>query len=601
MLSHLQLWFGGFDAVVRWLLAPLALIFVLSGVDDLAVDAAWLFATIRSAIRKRQLAGAVQIAESKPLRVAILVPLWREHEVIGRMLEHNIASIRYPDYHFFVGAYPNDQLTQDAVRAASDRFPNVHLAICPHDGPTSKGDCLNWIYQHLSLYEERHAVRFEIVVTHDAEDLIHPEELACIHSYAARYDFVQIPVLALETPFWNLTHGVYCDEFAENHSRDMVVRSEFGCFVPGAGVGTGYRRDALAKLAEASSNRVFEPLALTEDYENGLRLHRLGCSQVFVPLARHHAFAAGRGDAGFIATREYFPRRFRAALRQRTRWVTGICLQGWERFGWKGRAREVYWLWRDRKGLIGSPLGLIANTVFAYGLATSIWTRVPPIDARLALSTLALQVFRIAVRMACAGRVYGPLFAIGVPIRAIYANALNASATVWAIARFAVAKARGRPLVWIKTDHAYPSRATLLDHRRKLGEILAGSGYLSDEAVAAGLATCPAGVRLGEHLIAQGLLDERALYEALSLQQGLPVAHVSSSEVPARLARLLPARVTHKWRVLPFRIAEGALFVASPEIPPPNMHEALRTFTSLEIRFHLITPSEFHRAATVLY
>ncbi len=76
-------------------------------------------------------------------------------QVIGRMLEHNLASIRYPDYHIFAGAYPNDAL--DAGRRARgrcDRFPNVHLALCPHDGPTSKADCLNWIYQRLSARGE---------------------------------------------------------------------------------------------------------------------------------------------------------------------------------------------------------------------------------------------------------------------------------------------------------------------------------------------------------------------------------------------------------------------------------------------------------------
>ena len=109
-------------------------------------------------------------------------------------------------------------------------------------------------------------------MTHDAEDLIHPEELRWINYYAARFDFIQTPVLALRTPFFALTHGVYCDEFAEYHTRDMAVRPLLGGFVPSSGVGTGYRRDALDKLARSAANKIFEPEALTEDYENGLRL-----------------------------------------------------------------------------------------------------------------------------------------------------------------------------------------------------------------------------------------------------------------------------------------------------------------------------------------
>ena len=433
------------------------------------------------------------------------------------MLEHNLAALRYANYHIFAGAYPNDSPTEDAVLSVTDRFPNVHLARCPHDGPTSKADCLNWIYQHVCLFEEQTNQRFDLIVTHDAEDLIHPEELLWMNAYAEHYDFIQIPVLALPTPLKAVTHGVYCDEFAENHSRDMVVRSGFGCFVPGSGVGTAYRRTALEKLALSASNLVFEPTALTEDYDIGLRLHRLGCSQVFVPLTRTKT-----KSVDFVATREFFPQNWRAALRQRTRWVTGIALQGWERFGWRGSRAEIYWLWRDRKGLIGSPLGVIANIIFFYGIATALWMRASPTVARLSSIALAFQLLRIGVRMGCVARVYGVAFSMGVPIRIFYANFLNAAATFGAVVRYLTARAQKLPLRWLKTDHAYPSRAVLLAHKRRLGEILVGSGQVTASALRQALETRPSGVRLGAQLVRLGHLQEMQLYEALSLQQGCP-------------------------------------------------------------------------------
>ena len=515
--------------------------------------------------------------------------------MIARMLEHNLAALRYANYHFFAGAYANDDATQDAVRSVADRFPNVHLAACPHDGPTSKADCLNWIYQHVGLFEERTNQRFDLIVTHDAEDLIHPEELRVMNAYAGRYDFIQIPVLALQTPLAALTHGVYCDEFAEYHSRDMVVRSEFGCFVPSAGVGTGYRREALEKLAASEANRVFEPTALTEDYENGLRLHRLGCSQVFVPLTRTKG---PRPD--FIATRELFPHNWKAALRQRTRWVTGIALQSWERFGWRGSAGEVYWLWRDRKGLIGSPLSVLANAIFFYGLATALWTRATPLGARLSVAALAFQLLRLGVRMGCVARIYGVGFSLGVPARVFYANLLNAAATFGALYQYLSARLRHRPLVWLKTDHAYPTRATLLAHRRRLGEILVGSGKVTAAALRHALETRPSGVRLGAQLVRLGHLRENDLYEALSLQQGLPLARLGPDDVERNSVRVLPSAVARNWRVLPFRVADGRLFVAGPDLPSPEMNAALRTFTALEIRFHLVTPSDYNSLTRAL-
>jgi adsorption protein B len=583
-------WLQPVDRAVLWALAPLALAILISGLDDLVIDVAWATEWIRKKLQPQAdlfPPGPRQL-ESAPLRrIAIMIPLWQEHKVIARMLEHALATIRYPGYHIFAGAYPNDELTQNAIRTVAHRFPNVHLALCPHDGPTSKADCLNWIYQHLGIYEEQTAGRFDLVVTHDAEDLIHPDELHWINFYSARYDFIQTPLRAM-------THGIYCDEFAEYHTRDMPVRTLLGGFLPGAGVGTGYRRRALEKLAGTNSNRLFEPEALTEDYENGLKMFRLGCSQAFIPILR------AAGPRNFVATREYFPQTWRSALRQRTRWVMGIALQGWQRHGWGRNPGETYWLWRDRKGLIASPLGVAANAAFVYGVATAIWSRVPPLAARLVYATVALQLLRLIVRIACVSRIYGPWFALGVPLRAVYANLLNFSATMLGIARYLTARIMHQDLVWLKTDHSFPSRATLLDHSRKLGEILVSSGYLSSAALRAALAAKPPGLRLGEHLLRSGQLNEAGLYDCLSLQRGLPFSDPDPAAIRPAIARAIPEHVVLQWNVLPLQVADGALDLACTEVPTLEMNGALRPFTTLDLRFHLVTPGKFEKLAKAL-
>ena len=590
------MWLRPVDAAIVAMLAPLAAALLISGLDDLVIDAAWAISWLGEKLRpaaKLWPPGPRQLDSAPRLSIAIIVPLWDEHEVIARMLEHNLASIRYTEYHIFAGAYPNDDRTQEAVRDVSDRFPNVHLALVPHDGPTSKADCLNWIFQHIVLFEEQTGQTFDVVLVHDAEDLIHPDELRWINYYAGRYDFIQTPVLALPTPLSQMTHGLYCDEFAEYHLRDMPVRPMLGGFVPSAGVGTAYRRAALEKLAAARSNRVFEPEALTEDYENGFELFRLGCSQAFIPAMRAHG-------PGFMATREYFPQNWTAALRQRTRWVMGIALQGWERFGWGRNPAEAYWLWRDRKGLIASPLGLAANLLFVYGAATRIWTRTTPLAAHIVITTAAIAMIRLAVRMGCTARVYGCAFALAAPIRAIYGNVLNASATVRAVYRYTLSRARGRPLVWLKTDHAFPSRAALLEHKRTLEEILVGSGSISEAALAAATATQPAQMPIGEHLLNLRLIDEDSLYQALGMQQGLPLGDPDPCEVPPAIARAIPEHAVRQWRVLPFRVAEGNLLLATPQLPSDEMNAALRQFTALEMRFHLVTPRKFESLRNAL-
>jgi len=584
------------DAAVAAILFPTAVAILISGLDDLALDVVCLWAWIKTRLQRRQTPSELQQPDpAKPEKLlAVFVPLWHEHAVICGMVEHNVAAIHYDNYHFFIGAYPNDDPTLDAVRDLEARFPHVHLAVCPHDGPTSKADCLNWIYQRMLLFEEHHGVRFDVVITHDAEDLIHPRAFGRINHYADDFEMVQIPVLPLPTPFPSLVHSVYCDEFAEWQIKDMPARKHMGSFIPSNGVGTGFSRAALEKLANAEHNLIFEPQCLTEDYENGLRLHKLACSQIFVPLEP--------SDAGLVATREYFPQKMRSAIRQRTRWITGIALQSWERHGWRGSWPQVYWFWRDRKGLIGNPISLLSNFLFAYGLLTWVLSRLAGTPWGLAghtlypgllVSTLLIQAIQSSVRIACATRLYGLVFAIGVPVRAVCGNWINSVATFRAISSYLRARILHQPLVWLKTEHAYPSRTALVEHKRRLGEILAGSGYVLESDLEGALASQPAGTRLGEHLIQLGKITDEELYEALSLQQSLPAGRLEPWVVNGNVARALPRHVIRDWQVLPFRISAGSMFLASPEIPTDEMSRTLRGFTRLSLRFHLVTPRNF--------
>jgi adsorption protein B len=586
------------DHWVANLLAPLAFWVVLNGLDDLVVDIAGLFSFLRrrfSSDPNHRDPSEADIDSAPPRLMAIFVAVWKEHRVIQKMIENNITKLRYARFEFFVGAYPNDTLTIAAIREAMKRFPNVHISICPHDGPTSKADCLNWIYQRMLLHEEEHEVRFDMVLTHDAEDLMDPDALRWINYYAQWHEMVQIPVLALPTPMREFSHGVYCDEFAELQFKDMPARETLGGFIPSNGVGTGFSRRALERLAQLHSNRIFEPACLTEDYENGWRIGNMGMRQKFIPVHIRHGRA--------VATREYFPRTFRAAVRQRTRWVTGIALQSWEFHSAEETARQLYWFWRDRKVLIGNLVTPLTNVLFVLGATSWMWAQASHQDWALArelsrfhavyMWALAFQLLHTSVRAGCSARIYGWRFACGVPVRVLVANWMNCFATLRAIWNYANAKARGQPLRWAKTEHAYPSRAALLSERRRLGEILTGSLWISPEQLAAALGSKPAGLRLGEHLIALGLITEQDLYTALSLQNNLPLGKPEEESVSIPVTRALPLAISRKWRLLPFRIAAGELHLAAAELPGVEMERDIRRFSSLEMRFQLITPTEF--------
>lgn len=564
-------------------LVSLAVWILLSSLDDLFIA---LVAIFPKGERRFRWPTDAELSSVPERRIAILVPLWQEYRVIGRMLERNLAAIQYASYDFFAGAYPNDALTMAAVADAAGRSSRVHLALVPHDGPTSKGDCLNAVFEHLLDYEATHGVRFEVIVIHDAEDLVASESLRIVNWFSRDYQMVQVPVLPLPTGLAEMTHGVYCDEFTESQLKDIPARQRLGGFLPSCGVGTGFERNALERLAATRGGRIFDPACLTEDYENGFRLHALGYRQIFLPLRLP--------VSALVATREYFPRRLRAAVRQRSRWVAGISLQGWQRHGWRAPLLQMYFLWRDRKGLVGNLLSPVANLLFVCWLAgwrgaggIPVWT------TRLCAVTFGLSIVQFSIRTALSARVYGWRFAAGVLPRIFWGNLVNSAATISALRQFAAARLGGRALAWRKTDHKYP--ACRMPGQGRLGEVLMRLQLISMADLQAALRTCPRNVRLGKHLIELRKLKEEQLYEALSVQAGLELGTPANGEVASEATRVLPAETIRRCSVLPYRVDFGQLHLLTPEVPSARMTEELAALCALDLRFRLVRPKDFER------
>ncbi|MGE5487213.1 MAG: glycosyl transferase family protein [bacterium] len=439
------------DLIAGVVFPLLAVWILLSGLDDMVIAAAWIYTSVRRSLRIVP-PGDPRLA-ARERRIAIFIPLWHEEAVVRRMIERNLSAIRYGNYEVFAGCYPNDPGTLAELRICQARFPRLHVAISPRNGPTSKADCLNVIWHAMKRRERETGTRFEAVVIHDAEDVVHPEELRWANYYTRGFGMVQVPVLPLATPAGQVTHGVYCDEFAEMHTKDIPARQALGGFVPSAGVGTAYSRAALDALA--GSGTPFDPSNLTEDYDSGYRIRRAGFRQLFIPIHFQQGIPA--------ATREYFPTRARDAVRQRTRWVTGISLQGWQNHGWGRGVLEAYWFLHDRKGLIGSPASLIANALFVYSAAAQSLGREIPADTGWFAATFVFGCLAQALRVYCCGRVYGWAFAAGVPLRAVWGNWLNAAAAVCAISKYSAARMRGATLSWAKTEHIYPEADVLAE------------------------------------------------------------------------------------------------------------------------------------------
>ena len=431
--------------------------FLLFGLNDLLIDIiyfarrGWRSLTIYSRY-PRAFASAMP-ASKDPGLMAVFVPAWDESAVIASMLRATLQRFDHPNYILFVGHYRNDPATAAAIAGVDD--PRVHAVQVNHDGPTTKADCLNALYDALIAHETATGHYARAVVLHDAEDVVHPLELRLFDRLIDRAAVVQLPVLPLTDRGSRWVSGHYCDEFAEAHIKELVVREAVGAAIPLAGVGCAIARKPLAELAARQEGKPFAGASMTEDYEIGLRLGAHGLKTMFVRIP------AQAGARGVVASRGHFPATLGAAVRQKSRWLGGIALSGWDRLGWSGRWGERWMRMRDRRGPLAALLLVAAYTAallwsqlwLAEALGAPIQARLDPTLAALLTVNAWLLAWRIVMRAAFTTSAYGiDEGLLSIP-RLVVGNVIAMLDAARALSQHM----GGGPRRWEKTRHIFPA------------------------------------------------------------------------------------------------------------------------------------------------
>jgi adsorption protein B len=180
---------------------------------------------------------------------------------------------------------------------------------------------------------------------------------------------------------------------------------------------------------------------------------------------------------------------------------------------------------------------------------------------------LAALILRVVQRMYFVNRLYGWEHALVSAPRMVVASFVSFAATVRALRIYGVHLVTGKPIAWDKTSHHFPTGATLIHDRRRLGEILVTweavtEAHLNDALKEQRQSQRP----LGRILLSRGWLDEETLAEAIATQAELPRAAVAS-EVVARNRDVLPDGLCVRMAVAPIGRTEGGapiLAVARP-------------------------------------
>lgn len=447
------------------------LVFTVSGVMDLYIDFTHIFWQIRRFFHRKEIQPLTieRLEAREQQRIAIFIAAWHEADVIASTLTNACNTIRYKNYDIFVGTYPNDPDTQREVDKVARKDSHVHKVVTADPGPTNKAANLNHVFNAILDYEAKTGSYFDIIVMHDSEDVIHPYSLLVYNYLLPRKDMIQIPVFPLPQPLRRVTHWTYADEFAENHTKILRVRELNDGFVPSAGVGTGFTKRAFQQLA-ISTQEIFSPNTLTEDYQLGLRINLQGMKAAFVniriPPSEEHPDE--KAPTEWVATRALFPTDFKHAVKQKTRWNIGIILQGWENLGWGGSLGVKWDLLQDRKALISTPVNFFGYLIFLYFVIYQLVQHFSSVSMpvlipegsllhTLVLIATVFMFWRMLNRALAVDKIYGFWPAITSVPRSIWGNIINFTALTRAVYQYFYNKINKKEVAWDKTAHEFPS------------------------------------------------------------------------------------------------------------------------------------------------
>ena len=159
-------------------------------------------------------------------------------------------------------------------------------------------------------------------------------------------------------------------------------------------------------------------------------------------------------------TRACFPDTLGASVRQKTRWLTGTALAGWDRLGWQGNLAQKWMLVHDRRSifaaivLVAAYACIVLTAILAVAKANG-WhqpTALSPLLINLLMVNALFLVWRLGVRAAFVGSLYGAREAMLSIPRSLIANIIAIMAARRACTAY-IRHCFGAPLRWDKTTH----------------------------------------------------------------------------------------------------------------------------------------------------
>jgi len=247
--------------------------------------------------------------EPKKTRIAVMIPAFREENVIGRTLDFLVKAAETYDpklVRVYVGTYPNDPGTRRIVSEFERNYPSLVEEVAnPKLGPTTKAQNLNNVFNNIKRKD------FDLVGIHDAEDFIPPNIFDATNYWYVRRVRNDEKIAGLQFAVrakpdnYSLTDLVYLWML---RSSNVFLTAKNKGFLPSHGTGTYYKLETLDEILNRRGY-VWDEKNFTEDFEISLYLYYVMDKTLFyIP---------------YPYIEEYFPSSFRRAIKQLSRWGYG--------------------------------------------------------------------------------------------------------------------------------------------------------------------------------------------------------------------------------------------------------------------------------------
>ena len=137
---------------------------------------------------------------------------------------------------------------------------------------------------------------------------------------------------------------------------------------------------------------------------------------------------------------------------------------------------------------------------------------------------------------------------------------------------------------------------------KRLGDILIAAGLITQEQLEEALAKQKgSGKRLGTVLQEEGYITELEMIEALQMQLGIEFIDLNKINIPTELAQVVPANIAKQYQVIPVRIIRDELYLAMSD--PLNFYaiEEVRKTVHRKVVPMIAMSNAVERSIQILY